>query len=120
MAGTKDIKDFTKFPSLSDNDYLLGTKTDLGGTDAGITVGNFKSRWPMMQLPSINENGYWVVNGVSTGEKARGETPVLNSGTTTTGEEGTGASSEVVPDGQTPEGSPKYKLNLTPSAWIGR
>lgn len=49
MAGTKDIKDFTKFPSLSDNDYLLGTKTDLGGTDAGITVGNFKSRWPMMR-----------------------------------------------------------------------
>lgn len=113
MAGTKDIKDFTKFPSLSDNDYLLGTKTDLGGTDAGITVGNFKKQVANDAAPSINENGYWVVNGVSTGEKARGETPVLNSGTTTTGEEGTGASSEVVPDGQTPEGSPKYKLNLT-------
>ena len=113
MAGTKDIKDFTKFPSLSDNDYLLGTKTDLGGTDAGITVGNFKKQVANDAAPSINENGYWVVNGVSTGEKARGETPVLNSGTTTTGEEGTGASSEVVPDGQTLEGSPKYKLNLT-------
>lgn len=113
MAGTKDIKDFTKFPSLSDNDYLLGTKTDLGGTDAGITVGNFKKQVANDAAPSINENGYWVVNGVSTGEKARGETPVLNSGTTTTGGEGTGASSEVVPDGQTPEGSPKYKLNLT-------
>lgn len=25
----KDIKNFTKYPSLSDNDYLLGTKTDL-------------------------------------------------------------------------------------------
>lgn len=85
MAGTKDIKDFTKFPSLSDNDYLLGTKTDLGGTDAGITVGNFKKQVANDAAPSINENGYWVVNGVSTGEKARGETPVLNSGTTTTG-----------------------------------
>lgn len=113
MAGTKDIKDFTKYPSLSDNDYLLGTKTDLGGTDAGITVGNFKKQVARDAAPSINENGYWVVNGISTGEKARGETPVLNSGTITTGEEGTEASSEVIPDGQTPEGSPKYKLNLT-------
>ena len=43
MEGTKDIKNFTKFPSLSDDDLLLGSKTSLGGTDAAITVANFKA-----------------------------------------------------------------------------
>ena len=113
MAGTKDIKNFTKYPSLSDNDYLLGTKTDLGGTDAGIAVGDFKKQVASDAAPSINDNGYWVVNGVSTGKKAIGETPVLESGTTTTGEAGTGASAEVIANGTTEGGQPRYKINLT-------
>lgn len=74
MAGTKDIKDFTKYPSLSDNDYLLGTKTDLGGTDAGITVADFKKLVAQDVKPTI-KNGYWWVNGVNTGELATGRTP---------------------------------------------
>lgn len=74
MAGIKDIKDFTKFPSLSDNDYLLGTKTDLGGTDAGITVADFKKLVAQDVKPTI-KNGYWWVNGVNTGELATGRTP---------------------------------------------
>ena len=110
---TKDIKNFTKYPSLSDNDYLLGTKTDLGGTDAGIAVGDFKKQVASDAAPSINDNGYWVVNGVSTGKKAIGETPVLESGTTTTGDAGTGASAEVIANGTTEGGQPRYKINLT-------
>lgn len=74
MAGTKDIKEFTKYPSLSDNDYLLGTKTDLGGTDAGITVADFKKLVAQDVKPTI-KNGYWWVNGVNTGELATGRTP---------------------------------------------
>lgn len=76
MAGTKDIKDFTKFPSLSDNDYLLGTKTDLGGTDAGITVADFKKLVAQDIKPTI-KNGYWWVNGINTGELATGRTPLF-------------------------------------------
>lgn len=109
---TKDIKNFTKYPSLSDNDYLLGTKTDLGGTDAGIAVGDFKKQVASDAAPSINDNGYWVVNGVSTGQKAIGETPVLESGTTTTGDAGTEASAEVIASGTTEGGQPRYKINL--------
>ena len=70
----KDIKHFTKYPSLSDNDYLLGTKTDLGGTDAGITVADFKKLVAQDVKPTI-KNGYWWVNGMNTGELATGRTP---------------------------------------------
>lgn len=73
---TKDIKDFTKYPSLSDNDYLLGTKTDLGGTDAGITVSAFKKQVGEDIKPEI-KNGYWWVLGVNTGVLAEGKTPVF-------------------------------------------
>lgn len=76
MVGTKDIKDFTKFPSLSGNDYLLGTKTDLGGTDAGITVADFKKLVAQDVKPTIN-NGYWWVNEINTGVLAQGKTPVF-------------------------------------------
>ena len=113
MAGTKDIKDFTKYASLSDDDYLLGTKTSLNGTDASIKVGDLKKQVASDAAPSINDNGYWVVNGVSTGKKAIGETPVLESGTTTTGDAGTEASAEVIASGTTEGGQPRYKINLT-------
>ena len=112
MAGTKDIKDFTKYASLSDDDYLLGTKTSLNGTDASIKVGDLKKQVASDAAPSINDNGYWVVNGVSTGQKAIGETPVLESGTTTTGDAGTEASAEVIASGTTEGGQPRYKINL--------
>lgn len=113
MAGTKDIKDFTKYPSLSDDDYLLGTKTSLNGTDASIKVGDLKKQVASDAAPSINDNGFWVINGVSSGKKATGETPVLENGTTTTGEAGTNASAEIVAGGTTEGGQPKYKINLT-------
>lgn len=74
MAGTKDIKDFTKYPSLSDNDYLIGTKSDLGGTDAGIKVSDFKKLVAQDIKPEI-KNGYWWVNGINTGQLAIGRTP---------------------------------------------
>lgn len=74
MVGTKDIKNFTKYPSLSDKDYLLGTKTDLGGTDAGITVADFKKLVAQDVKPTI-KNGYWWVNGVNIGVLAQGKTP---------------------------------------------
>lgn len=74
MVGTKDIKDFTKYPSLSDNDYLLGTKSDLGGTDAGIKVSDLKKLVGQDVKPEI-KNGYWWVNGVNTGQLAIGRTP---------------------------------------------
>lgn len=76
MAGIKDIKDFTKYPSLSDNDYLLGTKTDLGGTDAGIQVEAFRKQVATAAAPVI-KNGYWWVNGLNTGLLATGKTPVF-------------------------------------------
>lgn len=76
MAGTKDIKDFTKYPSLSDNDYILGTKTDLNGTDAGITVANLKKQVAQDIKPEIR-NGYWWVNGVNTGVVAQAQIPVF-------------------------------------------
>jgi len=74
MAGTKDIKDFTKYPSLSDNDYILGTKTDLNGADAGITVTNLKKLVSQDIKPEI-KNGYWWVNNTNTGVLALGKTP---------------------------------------------
>ena len=111
--GQKDIKNFTKFPSLSDDDLLLGTKTSLGGTDAAITVANFKKQVAQDVEPTINENGYWVVNGVNTGKKAEGATPVLEGGSTTTGEPGSQSSSSIVRSGETPEGLPRYIISLT-------
>ena len=113
MAGTKDIKNFTKFPSLSDNDLILGSKTSLGGSDAAIAVSDFKKQVSQDVEPTINENGYWVVNGVDTGKKAEGATPVLEGGSTTTGEPDTQASSSIVRSGETPEGLPRYIISLT-------
>lgn len=74
MEGTKDIKNFTKFPSLSDDDLLLGSKTSLGGTDASITVVNFKKQVVQDVKPSI-VNGYWWVDNINTGVLATGRTP---------------------------------------------
>lgn len=113
MAGTKDIKNFTKFPSLSDNDLILGSKTSLGGSDAAIAVSDFKKQVSQDVEPTINENGYWVVHGVNTGKKAEGATPVLEGGSTTTGEPDTQASSSIVRSGETPEGLPRYIISLT-------
>lgn len=113
MAGTKDIKNFTKFPSLSDNDLILGSKTSLEGSDAAIAVSDFKKQVAQDVEPTINENGYWVVNGVNTGKKAEGATPVLEGGSTTTGEPDTQASSSIVRSGETPEGLPRYIISLT-------
>lgn len=76
MASTKDIKDFTKYPSLSDNDIILGTKTDLGGSDAGITVSAFRKQVGQDVKPII-KNGYWWVDGINTGQLAVGKTPVF-------------------------------------------
>lgn len=76
MAETKDIKDFTKYPSLSDNDYLLGTKSDLGGTDAGIKVSDLKKQVAQDIKPEI-KSGYWWVLGINTGVLAEGRTPVF-------------------------------------------
>lgn len=76
MEGTKDIKNFTKYPSLSDNDYILGTKTDLGGTDAGITVAGLKRQLSQDVKPEV-KNGYWWVMGINTGVLAQGKTPVF-------------------------------------------
>lgn len=74
MEGTKDIKNFTKFPSLSDDDLLLGSKTSLGGTDASITVANFKKQVVQDVKPTI-VNGYWWVDNINTGVLATGRTP---------------------------------------------
>lgn len=74
MTDTKDIKDFTKYPSLSDNDYLLGVKSDLNGSDAAITVSNLKKQVAEDIKPEV-KNGYWWVNGLNTGERASGRTP---------------------------------------------
>lgn len=76
MPGTKDIKDFTKYPSLSDEDLLLGSKSATGGTDASITVANFKRQIAQDVAPKIKD-GYWWVNGINTGVVAQGQTPVF-------------------------------------------
>lgn len=76
MPGTKDIKDFTKYPSLSDEDILLGSKSATGGTDASITVANFKRQIAQDIAPQIKD-GYWWVNGINTGVVAQGQTPVF-------------------------------------------
>lgn len=54
------------------------------------------------------ETGEWY----NTGEIAKGETPVLESGTTITGETGTDASAEIIANGTTEGGQPRYKINL--------
>ncbi|MDR3140179.1 MAG: hypothetical protein LBU37_00365, partial [Tannerellaceae bacterium] len=76
MEGQKDIKDFTTYASLSDNDFLLASKTDLGGSDASIKVGVLKEQIASDIKPTV-VNGYWHVNGVNTGVQAKGKTPVL-------------------------------------------
>ncbi|MDR1160707.1 MAG: hypothetical protein LBK45_00055, partial [Tannerellaceae bacterium] len=76
MAGQKDIKDFTTYASLSDNDFLLASKTDLGGSDASVKVGVLKSQIASDVKPTV-VNGYWHVNGVNTGVQAKGKTPVF-------------------------------------------
>ena len=43
----------------------------------------------------------------------KGEPPVIEQGTVTTASPGTEASVEVVPNGETAEGNPKYILNFT-------
>jgi len=76
MAGQKDIKDFTLYSSLSDNDHLLATKTDLGGSDASIEVSNFKKILAQDIKPTIVDD-YWYVNGINLGVPAKGKTPVF-------------------------------------------
>lgn len=76
MDRIKDIKDFTKYPSLSDNDLLLASKTDLGGTDAAINVGDFRKQIANEAKSEI-KNGFWWVNGINTGVQAVGRTPVF-------------------------------------------
>jgi hypothetical protein len=76
MAGQKDIKEFTSYASLSDNDFLLASKTDLGGSDASIKVGVLKAQIASDVKPTV-VNGYWHVNGVNTGVQAKGKTPVF-------------------------------------------
>lgn len=76
MVGTKDIKEFTKYPSLSDDDILLGSKLATGGTDAAITVANLKKQIIQDVAPQIKE-GYWWVNGINTGVVAQGQIPVF-------------------------------------------
>lgn len=112
MAGTKDIKDFTKYPSLSDNDYILGTKTDLNGTDAGIMVKGFRKQIAEDVKPTI-KNSYWWVNGLNTGILAEGKTPKIEGGETLTGESGTQALATLTSNGETEDGQPKYTLSFT-------
>ena len=87
----------TKIPILSAVEATSGSKPSGSFTaDGEDTSGNPKYKLSLV-LPK--------------GDK--GEPPVIEEGTTTTGLPDTEASVEVVPNGQTEQGNPKYLLNFT-------
>ncbi|SEF86080.1 phage tail tape measure protein [Parabacteroides chinchillae] len=85
--------------------FQAGTNTS--GADPSIAVeqtGVDAQGNPIYQINIVTEKG---------GKGDKGDTPVFEAGTATTGLPGTDVQFTLVPDGETPEGVQKYKVNVT-------
>lgn len=109
LVSIDDIK--LKFSDLTDDDKAELTKIPILGT---VTAKNGSTPSGNFTTDGYDSNGnpkYVLHLTVTKGDK--GEPPIIEEGTTTTGLPDTEASVEVVPNGQTEQGNPKYLLNFT-------
>ena len=109
LVSIDDIK--LKFADLTDDDKAELTKIPILGT---VTAENGETPSGNFTTDGYDSSGnpkYVLHLTVTKGDK--GEPPIIEEGTTTTGLPDTEASVEVVPNGQTEQGNPKYLLNFT-------
>lgn len=109
LVSIDDIK--LKFSDLTSENKAELTKIPILGT---VTANNGETPSGNFTTDGYDSNGnpkYVLHLTVTKGDK--GEPPIIEEGTTTTGLPDTEASVEVVPNGQTEQGNPKYLLNFT-------
>lgn len=104
-----DIKDFSSVSAVNDTDNILLARS--GGSHGKMQVSLFKKAVIEGLSPNIRD-GVWYVGDKNLNVQAEGKTPVLETGTTTTLDPGSDATSEVVANGTDESGNPKYKLNF--------
>ena len=110
-----DIKNFTRVSSVTDEDSVLLSRGVSSATHGQIAVGLFRSSISKGITPAIVD-GMWYVGSSNTGVPAKGEdgkTPVLKTGTVTTGLPDTQVVAQVKYDGVDESGSPVYLIDLT-------
>lgn len=109
LVSIDDIK--LKFSDLTDDDKAELTKIPILGT---VSAENGETPSGNFTTDGYDSNGnpkYVLHLTVTKGDK--GEPPVLEIGTVTTGLPDTDATAEVKPNGETSDGKPKFLLNLT-------
>lgn len=109
LVSIDDIK--LKFSDLTDDDKAELTKIPILGT---VTAENGETPSGNFTTDGYDSNGnpkYVLHLTVTKGDK--GEPPVIEIGTVTTGLPDTDATAEVVPNGETEDGKPKFLLNIT-------
>lgn len=110
-----DIKNFTRVSSVTDEDCVLLSRGVSSATHGQIAFGLFRSSISKGITPAIVD-GMWYVGSSNTGVPAKGEdgkTPVLKTGTVTTGLPDTQVVAQVKYDGVDESGSPVYLIDLT-------
>lgn len=110
-----DIKNFTRVSSVTDEDSVLLSRGVSSATHGQIAVGLFRSSISKGITPAIVD-GMWYVGSSNTGVPAKGEdgkTPMLKTGTVTTGLPDTQVVAQVKYDGVDESGSPVYLIDLT-------
>ena len=110
-----DIKNFTRVSSVTDEDGVLLSRGVSSATHGQIAFGLFRSSISKGITPAIVD-GMWYVGSSNTGVPAKGEdgkTPVLKTGTVTTGLPDTQVVAQVKYDGVDESGSPVYLIDLT-------
>ena len=104
-----DIKDFSSVSAVNDTDNILLARS--GGSHGKMQVSLFKKAVIEGLSPNIRD-GVWYVGDKNLNVQAEGKNPILETGTTTTLDPGSDATSEVVANGTDDAGNPKYKLNF--------
>lgn len=104
-----DIKDFSSVSAVNDTDNILLARS--GGSHGKMQVSLFKKAVFEGLSPNIRD-GVWYVGDKNLNVQAEGKNPILETGTTTTLDPGSDATSEVVANGTDDNGNPKYKLNF--------
>ena len=104
-----DIKDFSSVSAVNDTDNILLARS--GGSHGKMQVSLFKQAVIEGLSPNIRD-GVWYVGDKNLNVQAEGKNPILETGTTTTLDPGSDATSEVVANGTDDNGNPKYKLNF--------
>ena len=110
------VRGATAFEYLVDMSGAIGFTGKTPGFSIGtVTKGDTPSAIISENGVDSNGNPLYKINLVlPKGDQGKnGTTPVIEIGTTTTGEPGTSASATLTSNGQTPEGNPKYILSLT-------